>query len=97
MGKAEVIKNLGLGGMTREQCFKKAQQYRMSHPAPFTCGNIAVKHLGNIMVERGPGEPLFHKSDCFFPIDYKAVWTDPNTGIEYTSEILDGNVHIFLS
>lgn len=90
MTKAEALKALGLGGQTREQCFKKAQEYRLRNPLPLTCGNVAVLRLGNIMVERGPGEPLFHKADCFFPIEFKSVWTDTNTGVEYTSEILDG-------
>ncbi len=90
MSRAEVLKHLGLSGMTRDQCFKKAIQFKVDNPAPFTMGNIRVVSLGNIMVERGPKKPLFHKEDCIMPIGYKSVWKDPATGTEYTTEILDG-------
>jgi hypothetical protein len=90
MSRVEVLKHLGLSGMSREQCFKKAQQFKLENPIPFSVDNIRVVSLGNIMVERGPKTPLFHREDCIMPIAYKSVWKDPVTGTEYTTEILDG-------
>ncbi len=90
MSRAEVLKHLGLSGLSREQCFKKAVQYKVDNPVPFAMGHTKVICLGNIMVERGPKKPLFHDSDCIMPIGYKAVWKDPATGTEFTTEIMDG-------
>eukprot|EP00281_Chroomonas_sp_CCMP1168_P006138 CAMPEP_0206262886 /NCGR_PEP_ID=MMETSP0047_2-20121206/28506_1 /ASSEMBLY_ACC=CAM_ASM_000192 /TAXON_ID=195065 /ORGANISM="Chroomonas mesostigmatica_cf, Strain CCMP1168" /LENGTH=266 /DNA_ID=CAMNT_0053690355 /DNA_START=21 /DNA_END=818 /DNA_ORIENTATION=- len=78
------------GGLSREACFKKAQNYRQNHPVPCTVGDITVTALGNVMVEKGPKAPLFHTTDCIYPMNYKSIWKDPKTSTQYHCEVLDG-------
>jgi hypothetical protein len=53
-------------------------------------GQLTVRHLGNLMVEKGPQEPTFHDESNLYPIGFKAQYVDSETGIVFHNEVLDG-------
>jgi hypothetical protein len=53
-------------------------------------GQLSVLHLGNLVVEKGPREPMFHNESNLYPIGFKAQYVDSETGIVFHNEILDG-------
>ena len=53
-------------------------------------GQLTVRHLGNLVVEKGPQEPTFHDKSNLYPVGFKAQYIDSETGIVLHNEVLDG-------
>jgi hypothetical protein len=63
-----VLKHQGLLGISREDASANATLYRQQHPVPFTIkvqqGQLKVKELGNLMVEKVPRTCHKHTGTC---------------------------------
>jgi hypothetical protein len=89
-----VLNHLGLSGLSREEAFSRAQIFRQKNPCPFMIkvqqGQLTVKELGNLMVEKGPSAPTFHDESNLYPIGFKAEYLDTDLGTLFQNEVLDG-------
>jgi hypothetical protein len=81
--------------LSREEAFSRAHIYRERNPCPFMIkvqkGQLTVKELGNLMVEKGPNSPAYHDESNLYPIGFKAEYFDTDLGTLFRNEVLDGD------